>query len=68
MSFPILRSVRPSRLSAIILLLSLPLTGCISYTVGQGAETTAVGERAYSSSLNLVPGTLSDLENSASTR
>ncbi len=44
------------------------LTGCISYTVGQGAETTAPGERSYSSSLNLVPGTLSKFDSSASTR
>jgi hypothetical protein len=44
------------------------LTGCISYTVGQGAETTAPGERSYSSSLNLVPGTLSRFDSSASTR
>jgi hypothetical protein len=44
------------------------LTGCISYTVGQGAETTAPGERSYSSSMNLVPGTLSDRDSSASTR
>lgn len=34
------------------------LTGCISYTVGQGAETVGRGERAASSSVNLVPGTL----------
>jgi len=36
------------------------LTGCISYTVGQGAETAPVGERVSSSSLNVVPGTFDD--------
>ncbi len=36
------------------------LTGCISYTVGQGAETTPPTERASSSSINWVPGTLGD--------
>lgn len=36
------------------------LTGCISYTVGQGAETAPVGERVSSSSINVVPGTLAD--------
>lgn len=36
------------------------LTGCISYTVGQGAETAPVGERVSSSSINMVPGTLAD--------
>lgn len=49
-------------------LLPLLLAGCISYTVGQGAETTPQGERAVSSSLNLVPGTLSNSDSSASTR
>lgn len=34
------------------------LTGCISYTVGQGAETVMPGERMSTSSVNLVPGTL----------
>lgn len=36
------------------------LTGCISYTVGQGAETTAPHERSSSSSMNWIPGTLGD--------
>ncbi len=49
-------------------LVPLFLSGCISYTVGQGAETAPAGERLVSSSLNLVPGTLSNSENSASTR
>jgi hypothetical protein len=37
------------------------LTGCISYTVGQGAETTPMGERSTSNSVNLVPGTIKDM-------
>ncbi len=49
-------------------LVPLLLSGCISYTVGQGAETTPQGERSVSSSLNLVPGTLSKSDSSASTR
>lgn len=49
-------------------LISASLTGCISYTVGQGAETTAPGEKSYSSSVNLVPGTLKDVASNASTR
>ena len=36
------------------------LTGCISYTVGQGAETAPMGARVSSSSLNVVPGILDD--------
>lgn len=36
------------------------LTGCISYTVGQGAETAPVGKRLSSSSVSVVPGTLDD--------
>jgi len=36
------------------------LTGCISYTVGQGAETAPIGERIFSSSASVVPGTLDD--------
>jgi hypothetical protein len=36
------------------------LTGCISYTVGQGAETARVGERVSSTSMNVVPGTIDD--------
>lgn len=36
------------------------LTGCISYTVGMGAETTPAGERSSSSSMNVVPGTFKD--------
>jgi hypothetical protein len=36
------------------------LTGCISYTVGQGAETASVGKQVYSSSVSVVPGTLDD--------
>ena len=33
-------------------------TGCISYTVGMGAETTPAGERTTTNSVNVVPGTL----------
>ncbi len=55
---------RALRLFPTVRLLSTMLlalcTGCISYTVGQGAETAPVGERVSSSSLNVVPGTLDD--------
>jgi hypothetical protein len=44
------------------------LTGCISYTVGQSAETTPTSERSYGNSLNLVPGTMSDGANKVPTR
>jgi hypothetical protein len=48
----------------VVRLLTTPLlallTGCISYTVGQGAETAPVGERVSSTSINVVPGTLDD--------
>jgi hypothetical protein len=47
--------------------LPLLLTGCISYTVGQGAETTPPTEQATSSSINWVPGTLGDKENTRRT-
>ena len=60
----------PARRAALALagasLLSLACTGCISYTVGMGAETVAPGERASSSSVNLVPGTIGDSVNSTS--
>lgn len=39
-------------------LLALALSGCISYTVGMGAETVAPQERATSNNLSVVPGTL----------
>ncbi len=58
--------LNPKRMCGAVVL--CVLTGCISYTVGQGAETTAPGERAYSSSLNLVPGTLTTSDSSPSTR
>jgi hypothetical protein len=48
--------------------LSLACTGCISYTIGQGAETVPVNERATSSSMNYVPGTLGDGDQETSTR
>ena len=50
-------------------LLSLT-TGCISYTVGMGAETTPAGERSTTNSVNVVPGTLrgSTDENTVPTR
>ncbi|MES3035431.1 MAG: hypothetical protein V4813_15635 [Gemmatimonadota bacterium] len=51
----------PSRLVAPLALLACSLlTGCISYTVGQGAETAPKGERTSSSSISVVPGTLDD--------
>lgn len=50
------------------LLPSVLLAGCISYTVGQGAETTPQGERSFGSTVNLVPGTLRDGTSSAPTR
>jgi hypothetical protein len=59
---------QPARALLLPVVLCILMAGCISYTVGQGAETTAPGERAYSSSLNFVPGTLGDRETSASTR
>ncbi len=60
--------VQPIIASRVTRLLPFLLSGCISYTVGQGAETTPQGERTVSSSLNLVPGTLSNSDSSASTR
>ncbi len=55
---------RALRVFPLVRLLAMPLlallTGCISYTVGQGAETAPVGERVSSTSLNVVPGTLDD--------
>lgn len=60
--------VRPVVAMRATCLVPILFSGCISYTVGQGAETTARGERSFSSSLNLVPGTLSTLDSSASTR
>ena len=50
------------------LLPSVLLAGCISYTVGQGAETKPQGERSFGSTVNLVPGTLRDGTTSAPTR
>lgn len=43
-----------------LLAIAALLNGRISYTVGQGAETAAVGKRVSSSSVNVVPGTLGD--------
>ena len=43
-------------------------TGCISYTVGMGAETTAPGETSSSTSLNVVPGTLKESGGTTPTR
>ncbi len=60
--------VQPMAAARLTCLVPLLLPGCISYTVGQGAETTPQGERSVSSSLNLVPGTLSNSDRSASTR
>lgn len=52
---------RPSRrLVSLPLLACALLTGCISYTVGQGAETAPAGQRVSSSSISVVPGTLED--------
>ena len=48
--------------------LLLLCTGCISYTVGMGAETTPVGETSSSTSLNIVPGTLKESSQSTPTR
>lgn len=47
-------------IAAAIASLLMLLTGCISYTVGQGAETTPISERTSSSSINWIPGTLDD--------
>ncbi len=44
------------------------LTGCISYSVGMGAETTAPNEQATSSIINLVPGTIKDMSGTQPTR
>lgn len=55
-----LLSVPPRRLAWLPLLACTLLTGCISYTVGQGAETAPQGERVSSSSVSVVPGTLND--------
>jgi hypothetical protein len=44
------------------------LTGCISYTVGMGAETTPVGERTVTNSVNVVPGTINTESGTAPTR
>ncbi len=54
------RSVRRCITATRIAPLCALLTGCISYTVGQGAETAPVGKRLSSSSVNVVPGTLDD--------
>jgi hypothetical protein len=51
----------------LILFANTALTGCISYTVGQSAETTAMGERSASSSINLVNGTLKSNSDTIST-
>ncbi len=63
--FRLARVFIATRLTCLVPLL---FSGCISYTVGQGADTTPQGERSVSSSLNLVPGTLSNSDSSASTR
>ena len=44
------------------------LTGCISYTVGMGAETTPVGERTVTNSMNVVPGTIKNGSGTTPTR
>jgi hypothetical protein len=69
------RVARPRRRTVRALLYTLSnglalclATGCISYTVGQGAETTPRGERSFGSSVNMVPGTLREGEGGASTR
>ena len=54
------RSVRRCITAGLIAPLCALLTGCISYTVGQGAETAQVGKRVSSSSVSVVPGTLND--------
>ncbi|HYW51140.1 MAG TPA: hypothetical protein VE861_11055 [Gemmatimonadaceae bacterium] len=46
--------------AALLLPLAAFLTGCISYTVGQGAETAPVGQKVSSTSVNVVPGTIDD--------
>ncbi len=51
----------------LITLANTALSGCISYTVGQGAETTPIGERSASSSVNLVNGTLKSASETLST-
>jgi hypothetical protein len=59
-----LPAARPDRLrhvamsAAAMAAASLLLTGCISYTVGQGADTAPRGEQVFSTSINVVPGTL----------
>ena len=59
------RILRTTCIGAAVLSL---LTGCISYTVGMGAETTPVGERSTTSSVNVVPGTIKDMSNTVPTR
>jgi hypothetical protein len=44
------------------------LSGCISYTVGMGAETTPMGERSITNSANVVPGTLNNSAGTVPTR
>ena len=53
------------RLTCFAAVLTALLTGCISYTVGMGAETTPVGERTVTNSVNLVPGTIRSTTGSA---
>ena len=53
---------------AICTAILLLCTGCISYTVGMGAETTPVGETSSRTSLNIVPGTLKESSQSTPTR
>ena len=56
---PLLRGT----IAGVTWVLPMFLTGCISYTVGQGAETAPIGERTASSSVAWVPGTIGDREN-----
>lgn len=54
------RIVRRCIAAGLIAPLCALLTGCISYTVGQGAETAPVGKPVSSTSINVVPGTIGD--------
>jgi hypothetical protein len=50
---------RVARAMSLVILCGI-FTACISYTVGQGAETAPKSEQISSSSVNLVPGTVND--------
>lgn len=61
--------MRPTARRSLPIACLLPLlTGCISYTVGQGAETIAPHEQTLNSTFNVVPGSLKDGRNHTPTR